>query len=67
MPRSAGASSDDPDFDLEKGQAAAKAARTRRSAPKSSLPFKPLCLTFKDMRYSVPIPKVRHRLGRGEL
>lgn len=26
---------------------------------KSALPFKPLCMTFQDVRYSVPYPKVR--------
>lgn len=25
----------------------------------SALPFKPLCMTFQDVRYSVPFPKVR--------
>lgn len=37
--------------DLEAQDAVAK-----RSA--SALPFKPLCLTFKDVMYSVPFPKV---------
>ncbi len=27
----------------------------------SALPFKPLCMTFQDVRYSVPFPKVRSK------
>ena len=40
--------------DLEAGATANGGA----AAGSSTLPFRPLCMTFKDMRYSVPFPKV---------
>lgn len=38
------------------GGAAVSAAAARGGA--SALPFKPLCMTFRDVKYSVPFPKV---------
>lgn len=35
----------------------------KESAAKSALPFKPLVMAFRDVQYSVPLPKVR-RSGR---
>ena len=44
------------DLDLE----ACAALENGAAKPKGgSLPFKPLSMTFSDLKYSVPIPKVR--------
>jgi hypothetical protein len=43
--------------DVEMGPVAGLASK--KGGEGSTLTFKPLCLTFKDMRYSVPIPPVR--------
>jgi hypothetical protein len=44
------------DLDLEAGAAPENGAAKPKGG---SLPFKPLSMTFSDLKYSVPIPKVR--------
>lgn len=52
LPTPPGKPSPSADKDLEAGG-------TEVAEAKSALPFKPLVMTFRDVRYSVPMPPVR--------